>query len=485
MRKIYSLILLCTIVLFASCKEEEPVQVTAVSLDKTTLSLVVGTKGTLTATITPDDAETKDVSWMSCNPAIATVDDKGEVTAVAVGKATVTVITADGGKMANCEVIVTAAPVAVTGITLDKTALSLGAEDKEQLTATIAPEDATNTNVTWTTSDDKIATVSATGEVTAIGEGVATITATTEDGGKTATCIVTVADRPGFMFYGKKNKKSVYFDGVELKFGEDDAVVAAVLAGNDYYGITNGGKLYKNGVIITDENIVPSSNVNSIRDFFMAGESFYVRGAQDGKECYWKDGQKQEITKGSTTESVWGICVLGSDVFIATSDYKVKHIYVYKNGVKIADIDNIADMTVKGMVACDGKAYLGMYGGSKCSLYMYDGTTFVESETVDGSNIRYFASSGKTLFSSIKSGNQANIYKNVDWSTALPSLVLPEGYETPSVKTIIEEGSSTYVYASCEMIGEDYKDRVYCWRNFADPVRLPADTVYFVVHLPK
>ena len=83
--------------------------------------------------------------------------------------------------------------VAVTGVTLDKSTAKLTAKGQTvDLTATVAPENATNKNVTFATSNEKVATVDANGKVTAVGNGTATITVTTEDGKKTATCEVTV-----------------------------------------------------------------------------------------------------------------------------------------------------------------------------------------------------------------------------------------------------------------------------------------------------
>ncbi|GHV35871.1 hypothetical protein FACS1894178_6350 [Bacteroidia bacterium] len=93
--------------IFSACRK--PVEVTGVSLNKTTLSLVVGTSGQLTATVAPSDAADKSVTWTSSNTAVATVAD-GTVTAVAVGEATITVTTADGGKTANCNVTITIDP---------------------------------------------------------------------------------------------------------------------------------------------------------------------------------------------------------------------------------------------------------------------------------------------------------------------------------------------------------------------------------------
>ena len=82
--------------------------------------------------------------------------------------------------------------IPVTGVTLDKSELILTEGDTSSLIATVAPANASNQNVTWSTSDASVATVDATGKVTAVGNGTAIITATTVDGSKTATATITV-----------------------------------------------------------------------------------------------------------------------------------------------------------------------------------------------------------------------------------------------------------------------------------------------------
>ena len=92
-----------------------PISVTGVSLDPTTLTLAVGESSTLTPTVLPNDASNKNVTWESDDESVATVDDDGNVTAVAKGTTQITVTTADGGFAATCDVTVTPAPpVAVT-----------------------------------------------------------------------------------------------------------------------------------------------------------------------------------------------------------------------------------------------------------------------------------------------------------------------------------------------------------------------------------
>ena len=168
------------------------VNVTDVSLDRTELTLTEGETETLTATVKPDNADNKKVTWSSDKTEIATVDGAGKVTAVKPGEAVVTVTTEDGGKTATCRVTVKAKAVNVTEVTLDKTELTLTEGETETLTATVKPDNADNRKVTWSSDKTEIATVDGAGKVTAVKPGEAVVTVTTEDGGKTATCKVTV-----------------------------------------------------------------------------------------------------------------------------------------------------------------------------------------------------------------------------------------------------------------------------------------------------
>ena len=165
------------------------VPVTGVSLNTSTLNLIEGGTGTLIATVEPNNATNRNVTWESSNTSVATVDANGLVTAVSAGTATITA-TADG-KSATCTVTVTAATVPVTGVTMNKTSTSLYVGDTETLTATVAPDNATNRAVTWASSNPSVAKVE-NGVVTALACGTAVITATTQDGNHTATCAVTV-----------------------------------------------------------------------------------------------------------------------------------------------------------------------------------------------------------------------------------------------------------------------------------------------------
>lgn len=103
--------LLLAAVLFTSCEKDKSIPgigVDSVSLNQKAISIVVGESVTLKATIMPETAPVKDVNWITCDNAIATVDASGAVKGIAVGEAVITAISVDGGKMASCTVTVKA-----------------------------------------------------------------------------------------------------------------------------------------------------------------------------------------------------------------------------------------------------------------------------------------------------------------------------------------------------------------------------------------
>lgn len=166
------------------------VHVTSITLDKSSLNLAVGEYATLRATVLPENADDRSFTWRTSNSSIAQIDAGGRVTAISAGTVTVTATTNDSGLTAACEVSVYVPYVAVSSITLNKYALNLTEGESETLSATVLPANATDKNVVWSSGNTMVATIE-NGLVTAVKEGVTTITAAA--GGKTATCSVTVA----------------------------------------------------------------------------------------------------------------------------------------------------------------------------------------------------------------------------------------------------------------------------------------------------
>lgn len=176
--------------------------VTGITLDKSVLSLLAGATEQLTATVQPESAINKTISWRSSDNAVATVEN-GVVQAVGEGTAIIIASTVDGEHMAFCSVTVR---VPVSSVKLDQSTLGLKVGETATLTATVEPENATNTELTWNSSNETVATITD-GVVKAVGEGTATITVTTVDGGYTATCEVTVTKKSSG---GSSTTKPVY-----------------------------------------------------------------------------------------------------------------------------------------------------------------------------------------------------------------------------------------------------------------------------------
>jgi len=164
---------------------------TGITLNRTTATLTVGGNLTLTATVLPANATNRNVTWTSSNTAVATVNNSGVVTAVAPGQVTITVTTQDGNFTATSVITVSVA-IPVTGITVAPATTSLQPGNSTRITANVLPFNASNRNVTWTSSNPSVAVVDSAGNVIAINWGWTTITATTEEGDFTATSHVLV-----------------------------------------------------------------------------------------------------------------------------------------------------------------------------------------------------------------------------------------------------------------------------------------------------
>lgn len=153
------------------------------------LSISYGDTYTFSPIIIQNGATTT-LTWLSSNTSVATINTNGELTAIGIGTTTIT-CTAHNGVYAQCEV--TVSPVLVSNITLNETEAELTVGEKLQMEALIAPDNATDKNVTWSSTNEAVAVVSESGLVTAVGSGTCQIKATANDGsGKSASCLITV-----------------------------------------------------------------------------------------------------------------------------------------------------------------------------------------------------------------------------------------------------------------------------------------------------
>ena len=185
---IIAAIVLSLVLVAESCKKT--IAVTDVTLNQTSSTITVGDTLRLIPTIEPLDATNKNVTWLSSEPAIATVNN-GLITALDEGETTITVTTVCGKKTATCVITVEPQPIPVESISLNITEHTLYVFDTVVLIASILPINASNQDITWESSNPKLATVTD-GVVVAIAEGTVSIFAVTNEGAHKVVCELTI-----------------------------------------------------------------------------------------------------------------------------------------------------------------------------------------------------------------------------------------------------------------------------------------------------
>ena len=188
----FCLALVLSVAAVGCIKETPEIKVEKIFISQEDLTLTEGETVVLTAEVLPDNATDKTITWQSSDERVVMVSSNGKIAAISVGKAIVTA--RSGDKSDFITVTVVSKTITVTGVALNKPTVTIEVGESESLTASVTPANATNQNVTWTSSDVKVATVED-GKVSGIKAGSAVITVTTEDGGKTASCMISVIDK--------------------------------------------------------------------------------------------------------------------------------------------------------------------------------------------------------------------------------------------------------------------------------------------------
>ena len=207
------LLFLLVVMFIAGCKKDEVipvVSVTGVTVSPTAKTITEGEDFTISATVLPDDAENKSISWSSSDAKVAEVNNSGKVIGIKPGTAIITVKTADGDKTATTNVTIEKKIINVESIEVSPVDVQLIVGESVELTATVLPDDADDKSITWSSGDKSIAEVDANGKVTAMKHGTTKITVTTTDGGKKTEATINVISN-------LTNQKGVY-KGFDLMF---------------------------------------------------------------------------------------------------------------------------------------------------------------------------------------------------------------------------------------------------------------------------
>lgn len=391
------------------------VPVDGISIIPTSLDLEVGDKSTISATISPTNATDQRINWASNNTAVATVDANGEVTAVSVGSATITATTVDQGKYAECVVVVNPKIVKVTGVELDKSFIGLFKDESYQLKATVNPTDATNKSVTWKSSKPSVATVDENGLVTAVAVGSATITVTTNDGGKTAVCDVTVSLQTIPVTKVELNKK-------ELELIEDESeTLTATITPSD----------------ATDKSIVWASSDPTVATVSATGEVTALKvgttkitatniASNKSDECALTVKAKEILPSGVTlNKTVLELKEGATDnTLIATvspENATNKTVTWSSNATDIATVDNTGKITaIKAGTATITVTTSNGYFAT-CEVTVSPSNVPVTGVTLNISNTMVYVNSTVILTATVLPSNASNkslIWKSSDESIA-------------------------------------------------------------------
>jgi uncharacterized protein YjdB len=408
----------------------EHVAVTGLTLNKTHLEITEYSSERLLSNVIPANATNTNVSWSSSHPGVAAVAIDGTVTGMSIGTATITATTQEGGFEATCEVTVTSAIVAVTGVAIEPASLLLTVGDEARVNALVLPANATNKIVTWRSNDPGVAAVIGGSVITgatvrAMSAGTAIITATTEDGGFEAECEVTVAN--------------VYAAGYE-----DNAQGIAV------------AKLWVNGVPRELGNGIYPSYANSV---FVSNGIVYVAGyelkAQVSRAMLWvNDGMSVspvDITNGSSHAGASSVAVSNGVTYVAgyEENMGVPVARLWMNGVPLTLSGSGTKAGASSVFIEDGIVYVAGYeefnGISRAKLWVNFVPSDVSTGSVNAAATSVFVSGGKICVAGYENSSPFNTLRRAMlWINGAPEILSADN-NNAAATSVCASGSNVYV----------------------------------------
>ncbi|MDR0499043.1 MAG: Ig-like domain-containing protein [Holophagales bacterium] len=382
-----AILLLALSLLSCSGGADKTIHVTDITVEPTTMTIPLGEYRGVNVIFHPNNADNQrgQVTSSDLNAAVPSLRYPPHLwggiycEGINLGTATITFTTEDGGKQATCVVTVIRQ---VTGLDISETALTLFAGETHTLTATAQPENATNKNVIWDTSDETVATVTGTGNtvtINGIKAGTAKITVATEDGGKQASCTVTVLSKliSGDVVVFSKDPMTLWINGEIANgiTGRRDIINCMFVANKNLYlagyetiidekGRKEVATIWKNGVpqylshgnsdttssriasiFVTDDDVVYAAGHE-----YATGTDFYK--PRDPIAMIWKNGVPQRLTEGNNDTVISSIFVSGNDVYVGGS-------YFYDN----ASRSNLATVWKNGIQECVAESLQDSYWG--------------------------------------------------------------------------------------------------------------------------
>jgi uncharacterized protein YjdB len=329
--------------------------VTDLTLNAASKEWIVGDSFTLTAAALPENA-IQTVTWASSDKSVAVVDDNGIVTALKAGIATITATSTNVTSIkATCEI--TVRNQQSENISLNATTKNLWLNESFQLAPTVSPTNTTNKRVMYKSSDYNVVSVGSTGRITGAGIGSATITAVTQDGGASVTCVVTV--------------------------GQPDYTAGVFFVNEDWFGHQNSSLnfLTADGKWVYDvyshEN--PGKELGCTSQYgTVYGGQLYIVSKQEKDPGASVQGSRLAVTDAATVKSRAEFPEIGEDAdgraFVGVDEHKG---YIStSNGIWIYDIDN-AQITGQLQGTASGS---GLYNGQTGTMLRAGDHVFAVSQ---------------------------------------------------------------------------------------------------------
>ena len=406
------------------------ISVKDIELNKTSKTVYKGNTYQLVAEITPVNASNKKVIWKSSNTSVATVSSSGKVTAKKNGTANIIATTDDGKLAVSCKITV---KTKVTGVSLPSTAKAyIGKTTK--LTATVKPSSASNKDVTWTSSNKSIATVSSKGVVKGKKAGTVTITVTTKDGSFKDTCKVTVSK------YVKVKDVDLNVSSKKLNVGEKYTLKATVSPSN-----------------ASNKSVTWKSSDTSVAKVSSSGKITAVGKGTATITCTTKSGSVKakckvtvktvKVKSLALSESSLRLMIGDSDKLTAT----IKPTNATNKGVTWKSSDtSVAKVSSKGTVTGMGRGTATITCTTKdgkikktCKVTVYgvpaDPDQKVMGVKLNKSALTLKAGKTQTLYATVLPEDSAN--RKVTWTSS-----------NPSVATVSSKGKVTALKAGKTLI---------------------------------
>ena len=431
----------------------------SVTLNKTELILGEGASERLIASVYPENATDKKVSWSSANPLIATVED-GVVRARAVGETQITASV--GGKTATVTVKVTEIFVEVASVSLNKTVLELTEGDSETLIATVLPQNATDKTISWITSDSSVAAIE-NGVVTALKGGSAVITATA--GNKSASVTVNVETRYVPV-------EDIVLDRQLIEMVEDESVtVNASVYPENATDKTVKWESSDESVVSVENGVVTALRPGSAVITATAGAVSAVCRVEISERYY-------PVSAVVLSESAITVRCEQSETLIAViypenaSDKTLRwessdeSVVSVENGVVTGISTGSAVITV---YAADGKS-------AECAVTVLEKYVPVEKITLSRSTLSIKGGAVRMLTASISPANATD--KTVRWESSDEGVVSVEN----GVVTALKPGSATVTAyaadgksATCRItvLSDEVEEEGYTWYEDFDGTDVP------------